>query len=111
MRTPCGFANRLSAHLNEFGMKGNWLDIPDLRPLDRAAFFRRKPPASSLCFLEHRCQYSRVEIAHVERSFRPPNDCGHNSRKCLNASHGGDRVGMLSCDGTYLKRKLCGRGQ
>ena len=102
-----GFEDRLVAQRDEFRMKWNGLDGPDLRPFDSATLFRGEALAGSPSFVQHAGEDIRVEIAHVERCLATADDRSDDARERFDAAHRCDGVLMLASDGTDFECELC----
>src|ERR1700729_1011686 len=111
MRGPGDFANGFVAEIEERGIEGDRLDVPDAGPFDCAALFTRETLAGFASLAEHGGKYRRIEIALIERGFAAADDRGDDAGEGFHAAHGANGVGMLASDGANFESDFGGRGE
>src|SRR5580704_6872977 len=92
-------------------MERDWLDVPDLRPLDGAALFGGESLAGGAGLGQHRGEDCGVEVAHVERGFAAPDYGSYDAGEGFHAAHGCDGVRMFARDGADLEGEFCCGGE
>jgi len=98
MRRGGNFADSLFAKIEQRGMEGDGLDVPDARPFDGALFFFGEAVAGFLSFAEHLRENLRVEVALIEGGFAAAHHRSDDAGEGFHAAHGADGVGMLARD-------------
>ena len=84
-------------------------NIPDARPLYRAAFFPGELAALFLGLGIKISQYGGIQISLIERRLAAADHRRHDARKRFDAAHGTYRIRIFLCDAADLERKF-GRG-
>src|SRR5580693_10228582 len=111
MRGLRNFADGFVAEIEERGIEGDRLDVPDARPFDRAALFAGETLAGFASLAEHGGKYVRIEIALIESGFAAADDRGDDPGEGFHAAHRANGVGMLAGDGADFESEFGGRGE
>src|SRR5580704_25709 len=92
-------------------MKWHWLDVPDARPLNSAAFFICELNTLLAGLAKHRRKNLGIKIALIKSDLAAANHSSHDAGKSFDTTHGAYRVSVPLGDGADFESQLGRRSQ